>query len=282
MFLCRRSTCVKIDCPVLGPDFGAPTTLTQDPSSSDTAKQRLDQELVGRGLVPSRARARDLIIRGLVTVNGTAATKPGLQVGADTLIAVAEGAALFVSRGGDKLVGALDAFQFDAKGAIALDVGASTGGFTDVLLQRGAAKVYAVDVGHGQLHPSLLANPKVISFEGTDSRRIDHVLIPDPVNAIVADVSFISLLKALPNALHCAGPACWLVALIKPQFEAGRGAISKGGIVRFAADRERAVRTVTDWLTTDAGWQVVGVIPSPITGSDGNQEYLVGARKLIA
>jgi 23S rRNA (cytidine1920-2'-O)/16S rRNA (cytidine1409-2'-O)-methyltransferase len=245
-------------------------------------KQRLDQELVARGLVPSRARARDLIVRGLVTVGGATATKPALAVAHDTPLVVAEGAARFVSRGGDKLAAALDAFGFEATDRIALDIGASTGGFTDVLLSRGASKVYAVDVGHGQLHPRLAADPRVVSFEGVDSRRIDEVLIPDLVTALVADVSFISLLKALPLPLTLADDGAWLVALIKPQFEVGRGAIGKGGIVKFAADRDRAVAAITGWLNAQDGWQVVGVIPSPITGSDGNQEYLVGARKNLS
>ena len=250
------------------------------PSNTDAGnKQRLDQELVARSLAPSRARARDLIVRGMVTVAGATASKPAQVVTPDTVIAVAEGAARFVSRGGDKLIAALDAFGFDATDRIALDIGASTGGFTDVLLSRGAAKVYAVDVGHGQIHPRIAADPRVVSLEGTDARQIDAATIPDLVTALVADLSFISLLKAMPLPLTLCDDGAWLVALIKPQFEVGRGAIGKGGIVRFAADRERAVAAITDWLNTQDGWQVVGVIPSPITGSDGNQEYLIGARK---
>jgi 23S rRNA (cytidine1920-2'-O)/16S rRNA (cytidine1409-2'-O)-methyltransferase len=245
-------------------------------------KQRLDQELVARALVPSRARARDLILRGLVTVAGIVARKPGLAVAAETAIEVAPGAAQYVSRGGDKLAAALDAFTFEAQGCTALDVGASTGGFTDVLLQRGALRVYAVDVGHGQLHPSIAADPRVVSFEGTDARRIDANLVPELVGAIVADVSFISLTKALSAALTRASDGAWLVALIKPQFEAGQGAISKGGLVRFASDRDRAVQTVSDWLITSGTWTLVGVIPSPITGGDGNQEFLLGARKSVS
>jgi 23S rRNA (cytidine1920-2'-O)/16S rRNA (cytidine1409-2'-O)-methyltransferase len=242
-------------------------------------KQRLDQELVTRALVPSRARARDLILRGLVTVSGVVSLKPGLNVSPDATIVVAPGAAQFVSRGGDKLAAALDAFAFDVTGCTALDVGASTGGFTDVLLQRGATRVYAVDVGHGQLHPLIAGDTRVTWFEGTDARRIDTELVPELVTAIVADVSFISLTKALPAALARAADGAWFVALIKPQFEAGQGAISKGGLVRFAADRDRAVKTVGDWLTADGTWALVGVIPSPITGGDGNQEFLMGARK---
>jgi 23S rRNA (cytidine1920-2'-O)/16S rRNA (cytidine1409-2'-O)-methyltransferase len=253
----------------------------EDTQKPDT-KQRLDQELVARALAPSRARARDLILRGLVTVTGHVSVKPGLTVGPSALISVAPGAAQFVSRGGDKLNAALDAFSFDPAGCTALDVGASTGGFTDVLLQRGASRIYAVDVGHGQLHPSLAADTRVVSFEGTDARRIDEQLIPEPVDVIVADVSFISLMKALPAALLRAHDGTWLVALIKPQFEAGPGAISKGGLVRYAADRERSVKMVTDWLVADGTWSVVGVIPSPIAGGDGNQEFLLGARKRFA
>jgi 23S rRNA (cytidine1920-2'-O)/16S rRNA (cytidine1409-2'-O)-methyltransferase len=244
-------------------------------------KQRLDVELMARGLVPSRARARDLIVRGLVTVSGAVAQKPGQSVAADTAIVVAEGAARFVSRGGDKLIAALDAFNFDVTGRIALDIGASTGGFSDVLLSRGAAKVYAVDVGHDQLHPRIAGDARVVVLEGTDARRLDTGVIPDLAGAIVADVSFISLLKTLPVPLEFADDGAWLIALIKPQFEAGRGAISKGGIVKYAADRDRVVKVITDWLNAQDGWRVVGVVASPITGSDGNQEYLIGARKTL-
>ena len=157
-------------------------------------------------------------------------------------------------------------------------MGASTGGFTEVLLTRGAAKVYAVDVGHGQLHASLRDNPRVVSFEGCDARTLTRALIPEPVAAIVADVSFISLTKALLPALGLAAPGAWLVALIKPQFEVGRGGVGKGGIVREAVARQQAVDSVTAWISAQDGWRIAGVVPSPIKGGSGNEEYLLGAR----
>ena len=163
---------------------------------------------------------------------------------------------------------------------MALDIGASTGGFTEVLLAEGAAKVYAVDVGRGQLHERLRADPRVVSLEATDARNLDAALIPEPVGTIVADVSFISLTQALPAALKRAAPGAWLVALVKPQFEAGREAVGKGGIVRKAEDRERAVVRVRDFLEGE-GWIVLGVIPSPIEGGSGNVEFLIGARNAV-
>ncbi len=186
--------------------------------------------------------------------------------------------ALYVSRGGLKLEAALDAFGFDPKGRVALDVGASTGGFTDVLIARGAAKVYAVDVGRGQLHAKLRVNPRVVALEGTDARALDRPVIREEVTAIVADVSFISLTLALPAALRLAAPGAWLVALVKPQFEAGREAVGKGGIVRSEADRQKAVAKVRTFIEGEAGWTVVGEIASPIRGGSGNEEFLIGAR----
>jgi len=238
---------------------------------------RLDKAMVERGLVASRARARDLIRRGLVKVAGVTAAKPGANVAAEAAIVVAGEAADHVSRGAMKLAAALDHFPFKVEGVVALDVGASTGGFTEVLLGRGAARVYAVDVGRGQLHPRLAQDPRVVSLESCDARHLDRTLIPEPVDALVADVSFISLTKALPAALGLAAPGAWLVALIKPQFEAGRAAIGKGGIVRDRAARQRAVATVKAWVEGQAGWRTLGVIPSPIAGGSGNEEFLLGA-----
>jgi 23S rRNA (cytidine1920-2'-O)/16S rRNA (cytidine1409-2'-O)-methyltransferase len=235
------------------------------------ASRRLDVVLVERGLAVSRARARDLIRRGLVEVAGAVETKAGAAVATEAEVRVAAGAADHVSRGALKLIAALEHFRFSALGVTALDVGASTGGFTQVLLERGAARVYAVDVGHGQLHARL------VSLERCDARSLDRTRISEPVGAIVADVSFISLTKALPAALALAGDPAWLVALIKPQFEAGRASVGRGGIVRDPAARERAVSLVRDWMATQSGWQEVGVIPSPIAGGSGNQEFLLGA-----
>jgi len=233
--------------------------------------------MVAEGLVPSRARAADLIRRGCVTVAGETVLKPGALVANDVAIVVAAGAGDCVSRGALKLEAALRAFGLEPAGRVALDVGASTGGFTEVLLAEGAAKVYAVDVGRGQLHERLRADPRVISLEATDARNLDAALIPEAVGAIVADVSFISLTQALPAALKRAAPGAWLVALIKPQFEAGREAVGRGGIVRKAEDRERAVVRIHDFLEGE-GWTVLGVSPSPIEGGSGNVEFLIGAR----
>ena len=202
--------------------------------------------------------------------------KPGALVAADAALSVEPGASPYVSRGGLKLEAALDAFGLDPKGRVALDIGASTGGFTDVLLARGAAKVYAVDVGREQLHPKLRADPRVLVLEATDARSLDASILKEQVTAIVADVSFISLTLVLPAALGLAAPGAWLVALIKPQFEAGRAAIGKGGIVRSEADRRKAVEKVRAFVE-DAGWTVVGVIASPILGGSGNEEFLIGA-----
>jgi 23S rRNA (cytidine1920-2'-O)/16S rRNA (cytidine1409-2'-O)-methyltransferase len=239
-------------------------------------KRRIDQRLVEEGLAPSRARAADLVRRGCVTVAGVPASKPGALVTDEEPLAVSAEETQYVSRGGLKLQAGLEAFGLSPEGRVTLDVGASTGGFTEVLLARGAAKVYAVDVGRDQLHAVLKADPRVVSLEATDARRLDETLIAEPVAAIVADVSFISLTQALPTALKRAGESAWLLALIKPQFEAGREAVGKGGIVRDAKDRERAIARVRDFLE-DEGWRVLGVIQSPITGGSGNVEFLVGA-----
>jgi 23S rRNA (cytidine1920-2'-O)/16S rRNA (cytidine1409-2'-O)-methyltransferase len=240
-------------------------------------KRRLDQQLVEAGLAPSRTRAADLVRRGCVTVAGETALKPGALVAADAVLAVTPGAGDYVSRGGLKLAAALDALGLDPAHRVSLDIGASTGGFTETLLARGAAKIYAVDVGRGQLHDALRADPRVVSLEATDARKIDAALIPEAVNAVVADVSFISLTQALPSALKLAASDAWLVALVKPQFEAGRAAVGKGGIVRNEEDRQRAVARVRGFLE-DAGWEVTGLIPSPIEGGSGNVEFLIGAR----
>jgi 23S rRNA (cytidine1920-2'-O)/16S rRNA (cytidine1409-2'-O)-methyltransferase len=238
---------------------------------------RLDQALVARRLAPTRSRARDMIARGCVTVDGVVATKSGDSISEDALIGVADDASPYVSRGGFKLAAALAAFGFDATGRIALDVGASTGGFTDVLLKAGAARVYAVDVGRDQLQASLKADPRVVSLENTDARKLSREQIPEVVRAVVADVSFISLTKALPVPLSFTGLGAWLVALVKPQFEVGRKAVGKRGIVRDSADRERVVAEVRAWIAAQPGWSVVGVIPSPVAGASGNQEFLIGA-----
>ena len=242
-------------------------------------RKRLDVILVERGLVSTRSRARDLIKYGKVLVDARVCTKVGAEVGMEQALALEPGSAGGVSRAGAKLAAALDTFGFDAEGRTALDVGASTGGFTEVLLQRGAETVYAVDVGRDQLHALLRADSRIVSLEGCDARLLTRALIPKPVDAIVADVSFISVTKALPVALALAVPDAWLVALIKPQFEVGRALIGKRGIVRDASARDAAVEEVTAWLAAQKNWRVVGIMPSPIRGGSGNEEFLIGARK---
>ncbi|MEQ1710263.1 MAG: TlyA family RNA methyltransferase [Hyphomicrobium sp.] len=240
--------------------------------------RRLDQALVERGLVRSRSRAQDLIRRGLVTVDGRTAAKPAEDVGEDATLAVSEVEAGMVSRGALKLKAALDAFGLDPSGRKVLDVGASTGGFTQVLLERGAAKVVAVDVGHDQLDAALARDPRVVSLEGTDARALDAGMTGGCVEAIVADVSFVSLRLALGTALTLACPGAWLVVLVKPQFEVGRAGVGKGGVVRDEVLREKSVQDVVAWLE-GAAWRVTGRMVSPITGGSGNIEYLVGARR---
>jgi 23S rRNA (cytidine1920-2'-O)/16S rRNA (cytidine1409-2'-O)-methyltransferase len=240
-------------------------------------KTRLDQLLVDSGLAATRSRAADLVRRGAVSVEGVKALKPGALVRRDVVLAVDRFASPCVSRGGLKLAAALDAFSFSPEGKVALDLGASTGGFTDVLLARGAAKVYAVDVGRDQLDKTLRADPGVVALEATDARSLDVSLVPEPVQAIVADVSFISLTLVLPAAFHLAAPDAWLVALVKPQFEAGREAVGKSGIVRDPEKRKEAVRKVREFIEK-SDWTVSGEIASPIAGGSGNEEFLIGAR----
>ncbi len=237
---------------------------------------RLDVLLVERGLCTTRARARDAIKRGEVTVADSKAAKPGQLVDDGVDIAVAEDANPYVSRGGLKLAHALDASGIDVTGMSAIDLGASTGGFTDVLLRRGAKEVHAIDVGHDQLHESLRADERVVSIEGLNARHLTKEHIPEPPDIIVCDVSFISLKKALPAALALARPGCRLVALIKPQFEVGRERLGKGGVVRDPSLHEEVCGDMTSWIET-RGWRVEGLQRSPIEGPDGNSEFLMVA-----
>lgn len=237
------------------------------------AKTRIDRLLVERGLFDSRAKAQAAIEAGLVKVNGKTIAKASEDVAADAAIE-ATPAHPYVSRGALKLVAALDHFKFDPKDRICLDVGASTGGFTQVLLERGASRVYAVDVGTAQLHASLRNDARIVSLEQTDIRKIGAALDPKP-DLIVCDVSFISLKQVLPPALAFAAKPAQLVALIKPQFEAGRAQLKKG-IVRDEAVR-KAVCDGIATLVDSLGGRVPGIIPSPIEGGDGNVEYLIGA-----
>lgn len=240
---------------------------------------RLDQALVARGLAETRARARDAVLRGHVTVDGKRADKPGLAVRPDAALALDDPAAAYVSRAALKLVGALQHFGYDPSGRTAVDLGASTGGFTQVLVERGARRVHALDVGHGQMHPRLLADPRVRAVEGLNVRDLMADDIGEPFDALVSDLSFISLRLALPPALALAAPGSWGVFLVKPQFEVGRAGIGKGGLVRDPAEGERAAYDIASWLAAEQGWTVDGLAPSPILGGDGNHEFLLGARK---
>ena len=241
-------------------------------------KARADLLLVDRGLFASRAKAREAIEAGLVLVDGVALKKPSDMVDSKSKIE-AQKPYRWVSRGGLKLEAGLAHFEIDAKERICLDVGSSTGGFTDVLLSRGAAKVFAVDVGQGQLHERLLRNKRVVSLEQTDARSLDATLIPEAPSLVVCDASFISLKLVLPQALALAAKGAFLVALIKPQFEAGREAVREGrGIVRDEAIHEAVCAEIAEWLAA-TGWNVLGIAPSPIEGGDGNREFLIGAQK---
>lgn len=214
---------------------------------------------------------------GLVTVDGRVAGKPSEPVDDDAVV-TAEAAHRWVGRGGLKLDHALTLWPVPVEGRVVIDVGASTGGFTQVCLERGAARVYAVDVGRGQLHPTVAGDPRVVELSGTDARALDAGLIPQSPGLIVSDVSFISLIKALPASLGLAAAGGDLVALVKPQFEVGRGGVGKGGIVKDAAARREALAGVVVWLEGES-WQVRETAESPVTGGDGNHEFLLWARK---
>lgn len=240
-------------------------------------RMRLDLALVERGFFDTRSRAQAAIEAGCVWVNGAVADTAARKVTPDAVIE-AEAPHPWVSRGGVKLAAALDAFGIDPRGRTCLDIGASTGGFTEVLLTRGAQHVTAVDVGHGQLHPRLRDDARVVNLEGTDARRLTAADLSAPPSLIVVDASFIALSKVLVAALALAAPDADLVALVKPQFEVGRDGIGKGGIVKDAAMRQQALDDVISWLRQQ-GWRSTGHMPSPIQGGDGNEEYLLAARR---
>jgi len=242
------------------------------------AKTRLDMALVERGLAETRAAAQRLVMAGLVFSGDKRLDKAGQSIAADLALEVRGQPHPYVSRGGLKLEKALDHFAIPVAGRIALDVGASTGGFTDCLLQRGAAKVYAVDVGTNQLAWKLRSDPRVVSMEKTNIRDVTPTKIPEPIDLIVCDASFIGLRTALPAALALAAPGTHLVALIKPQFEVGKGRVGKGGIVREPELHKEVVDTISAWLGNQREWTVMGVIDSPITGADGNKEFLIAGR----
>ncbi|MEL6792721.1 MAG: TlyA family RNA methyltransferase [Pseudomonadota bacterium] len=238
---------------------------------------RLDQRLVDLGLAESRARAQALVKAGVVTVDGAVADKPSRKSPTGAEVRVTGNPNPWVSRAALKLVHAFDLFDLDPDAAEALDVGASTGGFTEVLLARGAARVHALDVGHGQLHPRIAADPRVRNLEGVNARDIPEGLVP-PVDWIVSDVSFIGLEKALPGPMALAKPGAVLIALVKPQFEAGPKGVGKGGVVSDPALHVEIRARVADFVRA-AGWRVIGEGDSPILGGDGNREFLIAARK---
>jgi 23S rRNA (cytidine1920-2'-O)/16S rRNA (cytidine1409-2'-O)-methyltransferase len=243
------------------------------------SKQRVDQLLVERGLAESRARAQALVMAGLVFSGEKRIDKPGATLGTEAPLAVKGKPHPWVSRGGVKLAHALDHFAIEPAGWVCLDIGASTGGFTEVLLAKGAAKVYAVDVGHGQLNWSLRQDKRVVVLERTNARHLTCAEVPEPADLVVCDASFIGLRTVLPAPLALTKPEAALVALIKPQFEAGPDKVGKGGIVRDETVRAEACETIRTWLAAQPGWQVLGIAPSPIEGADGNKEFLIAARK---
>jgi 23S rRNA (cytidine1920-2'-O)/16S rRNA (cytidine1409-2'-O)-methyltransferase len=240
-------------------------------------KARLDRLLVERGLAPTREKAQAMILAGLVTVDGRRAEKAGEGIGDDAEILVAGPPHPYVSRGGVKLAAALDHFGLDPRGRVCLDVGASTGGFTDCFLQRGAARVYAVDVGWGQLDAKLRNDRRVVVREKVNARALSTSDVPEPVELAAADVSFISLRLVLPAIVRVLAPGSSLVALVKPQFEAGRREVPRGGVVKSEATRRRVVAEIEE-AGRALGLEVLGSIPSPIRGARGNEEFLLGFR----
>ncbi|WP_207478274.1 TlyA family RNA methyltransferase [Arenibaculum pallidiluteum] len=233
--------------------------------------------LVARGLVESRAKAQALILAGAVHSGTLRIDKAGQLLPVEAPLSVRGLDHPWVSRGGLKLVEGLDRFGVDAAGLICLDVGASTGGFTDVLLSRGAARVYAVDVGHGQLAWKLRQDPRVVVLERTNARHLTADRIPEAVDLVVCDASFIGLETVLPAPLGLTRPGARLVALVKPQFEVGKGRVGKGGVVRDPALHEEVCARIAAWLGAQPGWRVLGLAESPILGPEGNKEFLIGA-----
>ncbi|MBL8669918.1 MAG: TlyA family RNA methyltransferase [Alphaproteobacteria bacterium] len=243
------------------------------------SRKRADQLLVERGLCESRARAQALILAGLAFTGDRRIAKAGDQLPEDAPIELRGQDYPWVSRGGVKLQAALDHFAIDPTGWTCLDIGASTGGFTDVLLARGAARVYAVDVGHGQLAWKLRNDARVVVLERTNARHLTRAEVPAPVDLVTCDASFIGLETVLPAPLALAAPRAVLVALIKPQFEVGKGNVGKGGVVRDPALRQAACDRIVAWIDALPEWRARGVVPSPITGPEGNVEFLLAADK---
>ncbi|MBO0661539.1 TlyA family RNA methyltransferase [Jiella sp. MQZ9-1] len=245
-----------------------------------SSRSRLDALLVDKGFFATRSRARDAILRGHVVVAGKPETRPGLTVRPDASIVVSDPACAYVSRAALKLRQAIAMFDVAPRGRAALDIGASTGGFTQVLLEAGVAHVVAIDVGHGQMHATIASDPRVTALEGLNARELARSdLAGHKIDLIVSDVSFISLTLALPPALSLAEPGADGLFLVKPQFEAGRAAIGKGGLLRDPASAETIAGHVREWLDRQPGWQALALIDSPISGGDGNREFLLHGRK---
>ena len=243
------------------------------------AKERVDKLLVDRGLVETRAKAQALILAGLVYSDTKRINKAGDQIPLDAPLNLKGQDHPWVSRGGLKLAHGIEAFSLPVQDLVAADIGASTGGFTDVLLTKGAAKVYAVDVGHGQLAWKLRQDPRVLVLEKTNARHLTAEQIPDPLDIVVCDASFIGLQTVLPAALALTKPQAWAVALIKPQFEVGPALVGKGGVVRDPALHEQVCARIHDWFAGLPGWTVLGISESPILGPEGNKEFLIAVRK---
>jgi 23S rRNA (cytidine1920-2'-O)/16S rRNA (cytidine1409-2'-O)-methyltransferase len=241
------------------------------------SKRRADQLLVEQGLAESRAKAQALILAGLVISAGRRVDKPGEQFAPGAALLLKGRDHPWVSRGGVKLAHALDHFQIEIEGRVALDIGASTGGFTHVLLSRGARQVYAVDVGHGQLAWKLRRDPRVIVHERLNARHLTRAQIPEPIDIVTCDASFIGLATVLPTPLSLAAEEGVLVALVKPQFEAGREHVGKGGVVRDPAVQREVCERVSAWVAAQPGWTAVGTVESPILGPEGNREFLLYA-----
>lgn len=244
--------------------------------------QRADLLLLQRGLAESRSRAQALILAGLVYAGERRIEKPGETLAADSALTLRGRDHPWVSRGGVKLAHALTHFGLSAAGRLCLDIGASTGGFVDVLLAHGARRVHAVDVGHGQLAWKLRTDSRVVVHEGTNARWLSRAEIPEPVEALTCDTSFIGLQTVLPAGLALAGPGAWAVALIKPQFEVGPQAVRRGGVVRDPAAHREVCARVATWWAEQAGWRVLGITESPIEGPAGNREFLIAAERRTA
>jgi 23S rRNA (cytidine1920-2'-O)/16S rRNA (cytidine1409-2'-O)-methyltransferase len=242
------------------------------------ARRRADQLLVEQGLAESRTKAQALILAGFVSMAGRRVDKPGEQLAADSALVLKGRDHPWVSRGGIKLAHALDHFRIGVEGQIALDIGASTGGFTDVLLSRGAKRVHAVDVGRGQLAWKLRQDDRVIIYERLNARNLTRARIPEPIDIVTCDASFIGLATVLPAPLGLAAERAELIALVKPQFEAGREHVGKGGVVRDPVVQRDVCERVAAWVASQPGWTAVGIVESPILGPEGNREFLLYAR----